>query len=255
MIIDAHTHINRHSWENGGGMKEFMQNGVDMIVGMIFDFAMCPSPGRPEFWRKKNHEMALIAQESNGRVIPFCSVHPKDGELASAEIRKAVKEEGMKGIKLHPHQNNFTVCSDEVAQISEAAGELGVPVYFHCCYQPLVTPAQIGLMAREFPGTTFIMGHTGWNNEWRVALPVAKRYENIVMCVSGLNFGSTREIISVCDNERIIFGSDFPCGGAGTQTYELTKIRELKLNSETEEKILFRNVARILNLRGDMLVR
>lgn len=250
MVIDAHTHINRYSWENGGGVGDFRKNNVDIIIGMTFDFIECPSAGNPDFWIKKNNELIEIAKESEGRMIPFCSVHPKDGNLAIKEIKRAV-ENGMKGIKLHPHQNNFTVCSEEIARISEIAGELKIPVFFHCCYQPLVTPAQIGIMAHEFPKTTFILGHTGWNNEWPMVKRIANRYDNIVMCISGLNFGATKEIIRTCDNERIVFGSDFPCGGAVTQAYEMQKIKELRLEPLTEEKIMFRNITRILGLGGN----
>jgi uncharacterized protein len=248
MIIDGHTHINRRSWERGGGLSDFDQNGVDLIVGMIFDFALCPSPGNPQFWKAKNEELAEISAESSGRVVALCSVHPKDGPAAILEIRRAVNDRKMKGIKLHPHQNNFTVCSDEIYAISTVAGDLEVPVFFHCCYQPLVTPAQIGIMAKECPKTIFVLGHTGWNNEWQVAIAVSRRYDNIFMCTSGLNYGATKEVVQRCDQERIFFGSDFPCGGAETQRYELEKIRSLELSPKLNDRILHENIMRLLRL-------
>jgi len=250
VIIDAHTHVNRKSWENGGGIADFKKNGVSLVVGMAFDFAQCPSPGRPEFWKERNDELSQIAAESKRSMVPFCSVHPNDNELAIAEIERAVTQCKMKGIKLHPHQNNFTVCSDEIYAIAMAAAHLQVPVFFHCCYQPLVTPAQIGIMANECRQTLFVLGHTGWNNEWQVAKAVARRYDNIIMCTSGLNYGATKEIIQSCDQERIIFGSDFPCGGAETQDYEIQKIQGIGLSPQLERKIFADNIVRLLHLEG-----
>ena len=98
MIIDGHTHINRKSWEAGGGLSDFDKNGVDLIIGMTFDFALCPSPGKPEFWKARNEELAEISAESNGRMVALCSVHPKDGTAAILEIQRAVNERKMMGI-------------------------------------------------------------------------------------------------------------------------------------------------------------
>ena len=56
------------------------------------------------------------------------------------------------------------------------------------------------------------------------------------------------EVIQQCDQERIFFGSDFPCGGAETQRYELEKIKALGLSAKLSKRILYENIVRLLGL-------
>jgi predicted TIM-barrel fold metal-dependent hydrolase len=250
MIIDAHTHFGLKSFSNGGTINDLARNGVEMAVAFIMDFISVRSPGRPEFWTERNKELAEVARRSQGKLIPFCTVYPGDGDAADREIRRAVAEDGARGIKLHPYFGLYPACSDDTARVSALAGELGLPIFFHCCFQPYVTPAQIALLAGEFPDTLYILGHSGWNNEWPVAMAVARRHENIFLCTSGLNFGGIGELIRKCDTARIVFGSDFPCGGPDSEVYEIEKIREHHCGAAIEEKIFHSNIARILNIKG-----
>jgi len=248
MIIDAHTHFDLRSFQQGGTLADLNKNGVEMAVGFIMDLISVRSPGRPEFWTEKNRELGEVARRSGGKIIPFCTIHPEDDEAALAEVRRGVAEDGIRGVKLQPYSGLYLACSEALARLSALAEELHIPIFFHCCFQPYVTPAQIALLAREFPGVTYILGHSGWNNEWPIAMAVAKRYKNIILCTSGLNFGGIGAIIRQCDPDRIVFGSDFPCGGTNSEVYEMDKIREHHIGAEIEAKILGRNIARILNL-------
>lgn len=81
-------------------------------------------------------------------------------------------------------------------------------------------------------------------------MEAAKRYENIILCTSGLNYGGIGELVRSSDTDRILFGSDFPCCGTDSEVYEMNKIREHKFGYEIEEKIFCKNIAGILNIRG-----
>lgn len=250
MIIDAHAHFDLRSIRSGGTVADFERNGVEMTVGFVMDLISEREPGVPEHWTRLNKEIAEVARVSGGKVIPFCTVHPEDGDAALAEIRRSVCEDGIRGIKLQPYSGLYLTCTESLARLSALAGELSVPVFFHCCFQPYVTPAQIAFLAKAFPGTTFLLGHSGWNNEWPVAKAVARRFSNIVLCTSGLNFGAIGELVRTCDTDRIVFGSDFPCGGAHSEWYEMEKIREHRFGAEIERKILGGNIARLLGVGG-----
>ena len=250
MIIDAHAHFDLNSIETVGSVKNFQQNGVEYAVGFVMDLISEREPGKPEHWTRLNKEIAEVSRRTDGRVIPFCTVHPGDKDFALAEIRRSVLQDGIRGIKLQPYSGLYTTCTEDMANVSKLADELKVPIFFHCCFQPYVTPAQIAFLAKEFPKTMFILGHSGWNNEWPVAMVVAKRFENIILCTSGLNFGGIGELVRTCDTDRIIFGSDFPCGGAHSELYEINKIREHHFPQAVEKKILGDNIARLLNIGG-----
>lgn len=248
MIIDAHAHFDLNSIKKGGTVEDFQKNGVSMAVGFVMDLISERTPGKPGHWTRLNKEIAEVSRRTGGKVIPFCTVHPGDKDAALEEVRRGVTEDGIRGIKLQPYSGVYTACTDDMARLSEIAGELKVPIFFHCCFQPYVTPAQIAFLAKEFPDVVYILGHGGWNNEWPVAMTVAKRFDNIIVCTSGLNFGGIGEIVESCDNERIIFGSDFPCGGAHSEKYEIDKIREHHFGEVIENRIFCGNISRILDL-------
>src|SRR5690242_5061261 len=48
----------------------------------------------------KNDEVARIASKSGDRLVPFAGVDPNAGKEALRELKRAVKELGMRGLKI-----------------------------------------------------------------------------------------------------------------------------------------------------------
>ncbi len=106
-IIDAHTHMPGVAVTGitGHQQQAFIDlldhNGVDQawvftLDGLFFD----PTPHNP-----KTVEFCSF---SPSRLIPFCTVYPRDPKAAD-ELRHCVRDLGMRGLKLHPSTYTMTI--------------------------------------------------------------------------------------------------------------------------------------------------
>jgi len=149
------------------------------------------------------------------RFAAFATVHPAAGEAALDEVRRA-RNAGFSGLgELSPHSQHVPLDDPIWRKILTLAGELKLPVNLHVTdpqskpYPGRVdTPLSdfIGL-AREFPGTKFILAHWGgglaFDAENR-ALP------NIYYdtAASPLLYGAV--VWAKAPPGRVLFGSDYP---------------------------------------------
>ena len=126
-----------------------------------------------------------------------------------------------------------------------SAARLEVPVFIHCCDKPLAQPLQIGKAAELCPETTIIC-HMGGFFRGEEIIRVAQKHHNIVLDTSSIPYPQIiLQAIETIGPDRIVFASDNP---AGDPVSELAKIRNLNLSPEIEEKILYKNIARLLKL-------
>jgi len=177
----------------------------------------------------------------------FIRINPWYGDKAIELFERAIKEHGIKGLKIHPvsaciHPNNPLTIS-----LLKKAAELNVPAYIHSGDDPMSLPFHIGRVARECPNTIIIMGHFGGFHYYNDAIKVAKKYENILLETSGMPFPKViRKAVDILGPERIVFGSDMP---GLHPAVELAKIEAAKLTKEEKELILCNNILRALGVR------
>lgn len=202
------------------------------------------------------------------------------------ELRELAKAQVIFGIKLYPGYQNFDPSSHEVFPVYELAQEFGLPVMFHtgelhhCCHKELREKGQgkcgpvcwidrLGYLARPkqmegaiaaFPRVNFILAHLG-NPFFEEVRELMRGYHNVHTDTSGQFVSGTdedtpeyramlksemKQFLAIPNAEnRILFGTDFPI-----QSYvsSIALIKSLGLPRETEEKIFFRNAARLLRL-------
>jgi predicted TIM-barrel fold metal-dependent hydrolase len=165
---------------------------------------------------------------------------------------RAVREYGLKGLKLHPIIDSYQANHSMVFPLIEAAGELGVPVTIHS-HQPGSQPALIGDLASRFPTVTIIMAHMGMA-AYRDAIYVAQKERNVILETSAQPW--THRVVRVAAErigiERIIFGSDAPLHHPKV---ELTKIEVAGLSPEEKAAVLGGNISRLLGLKTAERVR
>ena len=139
MRIDFHTHafpdklaVNAvPALEKVGGIQAA---GDGTIRGLLASMesagidrsVVCPVATKPEQVRGINDWVLGIRDE---RIIPFGSLFPGMADVAD-EVRR-LKDEGVRGIKLHPDYQKFFV-DDEIAfPIYEACEKHGLMILFH----------------------------------------------------------------------------------------------------------------------------
>ena len=153
------------------------------------------------------------------RFIKFGTLHPQQQDFKQ-EIQR-LKENGIRGVKLQPDVQGFTVDDAELTYpLYEELAKSGLTVMFHVGGNPVPhtdqrsTPEMVLRVAQDFPELTIIAAHLGGLNMWdkvtstlagrdNIFLETSMTYENILPTVA-------EKIIKKHTPEKIFFGTDYP---------------------------------------------
>lgn len=264
MIIDFHTHcfpdkiaeraIEQLRFRSGitrpfhsGSVSSLLElqnrDGVDYSV--VLNIATNPKQ------QKNVNDFAISLKEVDG-IIPFGSVHP-DSPDALDELER-LKENGIKGVKLHPDYQGFFVDEKRMFPIYEKLGSLGLITLFHCGYdigypEPVHCTAEaLASILPAFGGSPVVAAHFGgiWSlPETRRHLAGKNIYFDTAYCYGTITPRYAKEIIDIHGVDKILFGSDAPWN-APSQDMELIDCFGL---SESEKKaVLGENARKLLGL-------
>lgn len=210
-----------------------------------------------------SNEIVSKLSKENPRFIGFASVDPRS-KTHMADLIHAVKDLGLKGLKLDPALQNFDPSLIEYADIYAKCGELKIPVLFHCglSWAPNTeigssNPIALERQIRDFPQTNFIIAHLGW--PWHSeACALAMKYPNVYLdtsihfsgtpatCLSHIvnhNIGKHVFENSLCN--KILFGSNYPRVDIRRT---VRGIEEIGFSEPLKEKLFSSNA---LNLLGE----
>ena len=182
MIIDAHAHCDvRFGWVHTPDviLRIMGEGGIDKAC--ITGLADIPGDDRDAYPRF----LAALRAHPEQLVAGYLRINPWYGQEARELFIRAVKEDGIRGMKLHPTTIILPPHAPAVIEFVRLAGELQVPVLFHSGDEPNAMPLQIGKCAKACPDTNIIMGHTGGVFFWEDALRVAERHPNVYLDPSG----------------------------------------------------------------------
>ena len=253
MIVDIHTHVPsfreapkvvpaarkdkapmRPDAPNPTGFTwgDYMTAMGSAEVSICFNIA-APPPGDPSrdtgmtetgvfgSAREVNDHTAAFVRAYPDRLIGFLTVHPRQPD-ALDEIDRAVKDLGLKGIKLGPNYQNCDPVSQESFRVYRRAQELGLPVLFHQGTSPIrhadldfAHPRHMDRVGTAFPGLKVIMAHMGhpW---WIDTITVIRKHPNIYADTSALFYRpwSQWECFRYATEwsvlHKMLFATDFP---------------------------------------------
>jgi predicted TIM-barrel fold metal-dependent hydrolase len=244
MIFDIHAHIGHSKYSDNLITAEVVLKVMD---GSGIDRAiLLPTASTGKYITAQ--QMKAEVEKAPDRLVGFFSSDVKAKDAVDL-FTEAVTKYGAKGMKIHPV---YAACAadDEkwIYPLLERAGELKVPVMFHSGEAPYATPWQIGLAAMDFPKTTIILEHMGFDAMCftNAAIKMAKKSENIILGTTGVmyEFPITKAVNAIGD-DRIVYGGEIPMNNP---LHEILKVKLAKISDEAKEKILGRNIARILNI-------
>ncbi len=204
---------------------------------------------------------------ARGHVQALCNVDPRDpGAPGLLESEIAA---GFRGVKLLPVNRCYRLSDPACRPFFEKAAELGAPVVIH--YGVTVDPTgdlryadplDLSPVARDFPGTTFVIAHfgAGWLKQ---ALQLGYQCKNVCLDTSGTNNWMDHHIpemtlpqvferaLTALGPERVLFGTD-----SGTTApyrtwikFQQTRVlEELGLRDADRDLVLRGNAARIFRL-------
>jgi predicted TIM-barrel fold metal-dependent hydrolase len=243
-VIDAHTHFPGTSFgalpKSGDEIREkFTSEGLTGAWIMTTDGLLGESA-------RHNDLLAEGVRDHLDFFVPFCTVWPNEGaDAALAELDRCAGDLGMRGLKLHPWLQGFSLTHPAVGPILKRSGELGLPVLFHDGTPPYCTPLQIAAAAEKAPETTVILGHSGLEDLYEDAILACLRHDNIHLCLCSQSAGNIQEIVRRCPADRLLFGTD---AGFVPNLIEpaIARMLDLDIPEETLKKIFYKNAQTLL---------
>ncbi len=170
------------------------------------------------------------------RLVGFASVVPNPTDIAVRELKRAIEDLGLRGLKLHPGMQGFCIRHPHVVKVINTAGELNVPVVIHAMKgdlsslyfrsakeHVLPTPDRIedyDLLPVLTPKTTIIYAHMGGLFGFREFMAIAAGHPNVYLDTSYSLVTIAEEIgikklsvyIKHLGADKFIFGSDHIIG-------------------------------------------
>ena len=246
MIVDCHTHWGIGFEDRDGGdptkwLSTLDEHGVDraFVMGHY-------SIHRLDRAQQDNDRLAELQRRLPDRVLALGTTWPQQGEASVDEARRCLEDLGLVGLKYHPWVQGFSTADPTFGEICGLAGELEVPIFFHDgtpCYS---LSEQIGGLARRFPKTRLVLGHSGllWN--WRSAIETM-RHPNVWATLCGPHMRAMEILCERCDPDRLLWGTDYGFSFADPIEYRLGLIRAARIDDGLREKILGVNPLRLLS--------
>lgn len=253
-MIDFHTHTpawRTATWLGGAsfGADEFVEfmdeSGIDKAVVLSHDGLFNSTP-------EANDELAAFVQRYPERLIGFGSYNPRKPE-ALAETKRSFEELGLRGVKLHPWLQGFSMHEGSLDPIMEVVAEHNGMLLCHDGTPPYSTAGQIAALARRHPTVPVILGHAGLHDLWRESLAFTQETENLYICICGTPPYAARQIIDHAPSHKVLFGTDAGLSDKASQDYAAARVLEIDewgITSAQKQAMLIDNPRRLLQERS-----
>jgi uncharacterized protein len=206
-VIDVHTHLGND--EDGRSLDlPTLLNYLDQISptarACVFPLH---DPDRHPAYQRPNDRVFTWADESDGRLTPFCRLDP--GDDPTTELQRCLAL-GARGIKLHPRAQSFGFDGAAVDAIFAQAAEAGVPIILHAGrgMPPMDSLADVALRHPEAP---LILAHGAIADQGMLTHRL-RDHPTVFYDTSCFSALDVVELFARVPAERIVFGSDPPYG-------------------------------------------
>ncbi|MFC1963391.1 amidohydrolase family protein [Chloroflexota bacterium] len=256
MIIDAHVHI--HPDPKGYG--ERYDASLDTLIELLDKSPIDRAVLIPIYPKVSNAFIGKACSKHPDKFIGFASVDPLEGKESIEMLERDVSQYNLKGLKLHPRLQNFSLDDSSIIPLLQKASDLNLPIIIDAFPNGAGLqksfPLSIDRLAIAIPKAKIIIGHFGGYKLWD-ALFVAKAHENIFVDLSYtlLYFqGSSLEAdlafaIKKLGSHRCIYGSDHPEMEINkTLDASLEILKRYQLSSQDMENILGGTISSVLSL-------
>ena len=234
-VIDAHTHVGTFgSWAQVSCTAEQLLQEMDQFnVEQAILFA-------PD-----NNLVRQTVVKYPNRLVGYVWPNPNDPTSVDL-VKKAIREWGFRGIKLHPLIHAFLPTDSSVLPIMDVARTLRVPVAIHSGHAPFSLPWSIGELAEIYPDVRIVMLHMGHGHGVYIqaAIRTAKKYDNIILETSGMPMHTKiREAVDTIGERRVVYGSDIPFHHTSV---EMQRIKMAGLTEHELRLVLYENAKTLL---------
>lgn len=258
-VIDTHTHIfppalavkaadnvinyYKLTREGDGTADALLEGGMDFenIRFVISSAAIKPSNVI------NGNNFLLESARNESKFIPLCSFHPDMDYNEGLKELERVKNEGAKGIKLHPDFQNFPIDRENIFPFYEACAALKLPILFHVGDEnsDISSPTRLYKVINRLPDLIVIAAHLCGYQAWDEAEEVligTPVYTDSSDALIGLPPERVYRMIEKHGADHIMFGSDYPLRLSvsayhALETLPLTEDEKQKIYSGTAKKV------------------
>lgn len=214
---------------------------VCVYMGMTFSY-----DPKPAEFRKQNDEVLQAMETAGRRALGFVYLNPKYVDESLAELERCVANGPMVGVKLWVAMHADAANLDPILR---RATELNAVIFQHTWIKVSgnlageSTPMDLAVLAARHPQAKLICGHAG--GDWELGIRAIRSSEHVSIDLGGGEpmSGFTEMAIRELGPQRIIYGSDVPGRGFGTQ---LAKVCGAQLAPEHRRMIFAGNLKRML---------
>ena len=282
MIIDMRLRPPLHSWKSTAQFTEgsayypsrmgfprppsVVKQSIDLLLEEMKEadfFGVIPGrQSAPPLGIIPNDEITAIVQKYPDRFVAMTGVDLRDIEGAIKEIERNYKIKGYRGVSIEPGASFSPMYADDknLYPIYERCQELELPISItisgmlctmvghDLCYG---SPTPVAKVAKKFPKLKIIISHGAWPNVMPM-MEVAFMCENVYVSpdlyINGIYTPGSQEYVKAARfflGDRLLFGTAYP---SRPLKESVEAFRQWELPRELEEKILYKNAARLLNI-------
>jgi predicted TIM-barrel fold metal-dependent hydrolase len=235
-IIDGHAFL---------GKTIYMEQSVETLIasmdrlGVEVSVVVAPPPG--PFYAEVNAYVLEAVKKYPGRLAALFRANPHlEGE--DERFRDALRK-GFSGLQLDPTNDGYGVGGKIMEPVVKVAEEEGVPVYIHSGDSIFCPPEAVAEYASRFKGVNFVTSQS------RRAYRAVKDRSNVYLMTRPFpTLAFKRGYAGDMDLDRLIFASEAPLGNL---ELELKGVELSELVDEMRDKLLGRNLRRILHIPRD----
>ena len=265
--VDFHAHVVLHERPESGLR---LNRPEDMLAAMDAHNVECAvilpinwseyfplmADERADWLAANNNRQARLAAASGGRFVAYADLALGDvysPQRAAAELRRAAKELGLRGLKIHPTDLGIPADDLRLVPVVRQAADLSLPVIVHSYPSDsgpsfdYSAPQRIARMAVVFPDVTWIVAHLG-GVRFMDVIPLETYVDisGMLLAVCDLyGVAFAERLLRRIGLERVLFGTDYPVFPY-ERYYEV--LDQMRFNEEEIEQIAYRNAAGILGL-------
>ncbi len=252
-IFDAHLHIPSDNGENfqwnlvTRNMPEFVAylDKCGVRRGVISSSWSNKAKG-PDDYRNGNREVAKYVERYKGRFRGSCVITPFRIDEALREIEHCHKQLGFVWLgEFCNYMTGYHYETPEWTAVMELATKLNLVVQIHA------NTREMEYLARNFPETTIVFPHLGGSRDDIFArIEIVAKHKNTHIDLSGSGIervGILEKAVKEIGADRVLYGSDFTINEPSAV---IARVKNAFLTAEEREKILFRNVERLLTRAG-----
>lgn len=233
--------------------------GIDKTVMFLFDTGLLLGEGKISV-EKQNELVFKAAKKYPDKIIPFVTIDPRRPKAAEF-VKRAVEEEGARGLKIHPG-SGFNPEEKETVDLIKAAAELKIPVITHTGASIVPTssrycdPVYLDKILLEFPDVNFIAAHMAYGHRHQLCALGTNRpnlYTDIAAWQTTARdryhefAAAVKDAVSHFGPERVLFGTDNPYLWPVLPEPDYVKaVRDLATKPKEEDRLTTEEVEMIL---------